>query len=86
MALLVEAIVDIVETEVDIHRGHEMPGIIGSAIIAGRATELIDASYFCKQAFQDWSEPPPYSSDETDLETIISGMSAMSPMELARAA
>jgi two-component system, chemotaxis family, sensor kinase CheA len=86
MALLVDAIVDIVETEVDIHRSHEMPGIIGSAIIAGRATELIDASYFCKQAFQDWSEPPPYRSDETDLETIISGMSAMSPMELARAA
>jgi len=86
MALLVDAIVDIMETEVDIHRSHEMPGIIGSAIIAGRATELIDASYFCKQAFQDWSEPPPYRSDETDLETVISGMSAMSPMELARAA
>jgi len=86
MALLVDAIIDIVETEVEIHRGHEMPGIIGSAIIAGRATELIDAGYFCKQAFQDWSEPPPYLSDEGDLGSMISEMSATAPMELARAA
>jgi two-component system chemotaxis sensor kinase CheA len=56
MALMVDEIVDIVETPVDIHLESDLPGIIGSAIIAGRATELIDASHFVRKAYPDWFE------------------------------
>ena len=56
MALLVDEVVDILETELDIHPSYNSPGITGSAIIAGRATELIDANYYCEQAFRDWSD------------------------------
>lgn len=65
MALLVDEVVDILETELDVHRSGNTPGIIGSAIIAGRATELIDATYFCEQAFQGWPESSAASSDST---------------------
>jgi two-component system chemotaxis sensor kinase CheA len=63
MALLVDDIIDIVETPVDIHLQSDMPGIIGSAIIAGKATELIDASYFVRQAYPDWFEAHETKSD-----------------------
>jgi hypothetical protein len=33
--------------------------------MAGRATELIDATYFCEQAFQGWPESSAASSDST---------------------
>jgi two-component system chemotaxis sensor kinase CheA len=73
MALLVDAVIDIVETEVEIHPGLGMPGSIGRAIIAGRVAELIDAGFFCRQVFPDWSDP-------------ADGLTAGADASLARAA
>src|SRR5690606_33879589 len=42
MGLIVDEIVDIVENRLDIQVGSQTPGTIGSAIIEGRATEIID--------------------------------------------
>jgi two-component system, chemotaxis family, sensor kinase CheA len=87
MALLVDEVVDILETELDIHHSGNTPGITGSAIIAGRATELIDPTYFCEQAFQGWSEPaadwPDVAHDLSDAEV---GQAADKNLEIARAA
>jgi two-component system chemotaxis sensor kinase CheA len=85
MALLVDAVIDIVETELDIHRGREMAGVIGSAIIAGRATELIDAGYFCRQAFDDWFESHDWLLDAAEAPPLGSA-NATAAMEMARAA
>ncbi|MCZ6863233.1 MAG: hybrid sensor histidine kinase/response regulator [Alphaproteobacteria bacterium] len=52
--LAVEEIVDIVEEElkVEIHADH--PGLVGTAVIDGRATDIIDTGYYLTQAYPDW--------------------------------
>ncbi len=54
MALVVDEIVDIVEDRLDIQVASENAGVIGSAIIKGQATEIIDIAHFLPLAFADW--------------------------------
>jgi two-component system chemotaxis sensor kinase CheA len=54
MGLVVDEIVDIVEDRMNIELGTEKKGCIGSAIIDGKATDIIDASFYLQQAFSDW--------------------------------
>jgi two-component system chemotaxis sensor kinase CheA len=54
MALVVDEIVDIVEERLDIQVGSENAGVLGSAIIKGQATEIIDVGHFLPLAFEDW--------------------------------
>src|SRR5213079_1601726 len=46
MGLVVDEIVDIVEDRLDIQVGSEIPGVLGSAVIKGQATEIIDIGHF----------------------------------------
>jgi two-component system chemotaxis sensor kinase CheA len=54
MALIVDEIVDIVEDNLDIQVASDNPGVIGSAIVKGQATEIIDVGHFLPLAFEDW--------------------------------
>ena len=54
MALVVDEIVDIVEDRLDIQVTSDNAGAIGSAIIKGQATEIIDVGHFLPLAFEDW--------------------------------
>ena len=54
MGLMVDEIVDIVEDHLNIEVAVDRPGLIGSAIIAGKATDLIDAGFYLTQAFANW--------------------------------
>src|SRR6185437_6485050 len=54
MALVVDEIVDIVEDHLDIQVGSDNSGVLGSAIIKGQATEIIDVGHFLPLAFADW--------------------------------
>ena len=54
MGLVVDEIVDIVEDRLDIEVASERPGFIGSAVIKGQATEIIDVAHFLPLAFADW--------------------------------
>ena len=54
MGLMVDEIVDIVEEQLDIEVGSEQAGILGSAVIKGQATEIIDIGHFLPLAFEDW--------------------------------
>jgi two-component system, chemotaxis family, sensor kinase CheA len=54
MALVVDEIVDIVEDHLDIQVGSDNSGVLGSAIIKGHATEIIDVGHFLPLAFEDW--------------------------------
>ena len=51
---VVDEIIDIVEDRLDVEVGSERPGILGSAVIKGKATEVIDIGHFLPQAFEDW--------------------------------
>jgi two-component system, chemotaxis family, sensor kinase CheA len=61
MGLMVDQIVDIVEAKLNVELSAEAPGRIGSAVVAGQATEIIDTGYFLRQAAADW-----FGSQELD--------------------
>jgi len=54
MGLIVDEIVDIVEEKLQVQLTSERPGLMGSAIIADKATDVIDAGFFLTQAYKDW--------------------------------
>jgi two-component system chemotaxis sensor kinase CheA len=51
MGLLVDEIVDIVDDPLDIEITSDRPGVLGSAVIKGMATEVIDVSHYLPLAF-----------------------------------
>jgi len=55
MGLVVDEIIDIVEERLNIEiAGSNGQGILGSAVIKGQATEVIDVGHFLPMAFADW--------------------------------
>lgn len=56
MALVVDEIVDIVEERLEIELASERPGVLGSAVVKGQATEVIDVAHFLPLAFEDWRD------------------------------
>jgi two-component system, chemotaxis family, sensor kinase CheA len=54
MGLLVDEIVDIVEERMNVQLGTDRTGLLGGAIIAGKATEVIDAGHYLTMAFDNW--------------------------------
>ncbi len=54
MGLVVDEIVDIVEERLNIEVAGSKDGILGSAVIKGQATEVIDIGHFLPMAFTDW--------------------------------
>jgi two-component system chemotaxis sensor kinase CheA len=54
MGLVVDEIIDIVEERLNIEVSSNNEGILGSAVIKGKATEVIDVGHFLPMAFADW--------------------------------
>jgi two-component system chemotaxis sensor kinase CheA len=54
MGLVVDEIIDIVEERLDIEVAGSEAGVLGSAVIKGHATEVIDVGHFLPMAFADW--------------------------------
>jgi two-component system chemotaxis sensor kinase CheA len=54
MGLVVDEIIDIVEERLNIEVAGGKEGILGSAVIKGQATEVIDVGHFLPMAFADW--------------------------------
>jgi two-component system chemotaxis sensor kinase CheA len=54
MGLVVDEIVDVVEDVVQIELAGDRPGLLGTAVIAGKATDVIDTGHWLTQAFHDW--------------------------------
>jgi two-component system chemotaxis sensor kinase CheA len=54
MGLVVDEIIDIVEEKLNIEVAGSEAGILGSAVIKGHATEVIDVGHFLPMAFADW--------------------------------
>lgn len=65
MGLAVDEILDIVEDEMDIKLASDKPGVIGSAVINEKASEVIDVTYFLGLAFPDWLASRDMSEDTT---------------------
>ena len=54
MGLIVDEILDIVEERLNVELASDRAGLIGTAVVAGRATEVIDAAHYLDKAFGDW--------------------------------
>lgn len=54
MGLVVDEILDIVEDRLTVEHGASRPGFVGSAIVNGKATEIIDTAHYLTVAFPDW--------------------------------
>jgi two-component system, chemotaxis family, sensor kinase CheA len=54
MGLVVDEIVDIVEDKLDIEVASDTAGVLGSAVIKGQATEVLDVGHYLPLAFEDW--------------------------------
>ncbi len=54
MGLVVDEIVDIVEEELTIELVSESEGVLGTANVAGKATDIIDSSHYLIKAYPDW--------------------------------
>jgi len=70
MGLVVDEIIDIVEERLNIEVAGSQDGILGSAVIKGQATEVIDVGHFLPMAFADWfsrKEMQPSSSSQSVL-------------------
>jgi two-component system chemotaxis sensor kinase CheA len=65
MGLVVDEIVDIVEDQLNIEVASDIPGVLGSAVVKGQATEIIDISHFLPLAFEDWLRRKELNIQET---------------------
>jgi len=57
MGLVVEEIVDIVDDKLDIELVTERSDLVGSAVIRGRATEVVNVAHYLPLAHEDWAKP-----------------------------
>ena len=57
IGLMVDEILDVVSSAMDIEIASDRPGLLGTAIIAGKATEIVDTGHWLTQASQTWFQP-----------------------------
>ncbi|MEM8877119.1 MAG: chemotaxis protein CheW [Pseudomonadota bacterium] len=54
MGLVIDRIVDIVEEELSVELASEREGVVGTSVIKGKATEVLDVAHYLPMAFSDW--------------------------------
>jgi len=72
LGLVVDKVVDIVDAPLDMQlSGGGRPGTLGSAIIAGAATDIIDTVHYLRQSNTDWFEVKTESPFGADSERSV---------------
>ena len=65
MGLMVDEIIDVVEDTLDIELTGVRPGLLGTAVIGGQATDVLDTGYWLMQASEDWFRSVPRQGTNT---------------------
>jgi len=72
MGLVVDEIIDIVESKLDIELTATEVGYLGSAVIEGSATNVIDVGHYLSDAFSDWfTSPDEAAFGEADARRLL---------------
>jgi two-component system, chemotaxis family, sensor kinase CheA len=71
MGLVVDEIIDIVEDKLNIEVASDTPGVLGSAVIKGQATEVLDVGYYLPLAFEDWLQRKEMSGSHSSARTLL---------------
>ncbi|WP_207539302.1 hybrid sensor histidine kinase/response regulator [Sabulicella rubraurantiaca] len=58
MGLMVDEILDVIEETLSIDPAGERPGFLGSAVLAGKVTDILDTGFWLRQAQPDWFGRP----------------------------
>ncbi|WPB85681.1 hybrid sensor histidine kinase/response regulator [Sediminicoccus rosea] len=58
MGLMVDEILDVVDVPLEMDAAGLRPGFLGSCVVDGKVTDLLDTGYWLKQGQSDWFEPP----------------------------
>ncbi len=53
----VDQIIDIVEEKLDMEMTTDRPGMLGVAVLKGKATEILDVGYYLTQSLGNWDAP-----------------------------
>ncbi|MGI4850894.1 MAG: chemotaxis protein CheW [Janthinobacterium lividum] len=64
IGFLIDEIVDIVHTSIDIKMKSNLPGILGNVIIANHTTEILNVDYFIRKTCPNWFLEDDYDLDE----------------------
>lgn len=67
MGLVVDEIVDVIDAQLGMDITSETPGMLGSAIVREKATEIIDVGHFLTLAFEDWFARADGQRADTDV-------------------
>ncbi len=59
LGLMVDAILDVVDESLNVQAGQGRPGFLGSAVIAGKVTDVVDTAWWLRQAGGDWFRASP---------------------------
>jgi len=70
MGLVVDEIVDIVDDVLDIELVADRPDLLGSAVIRGRATEIVNVVHYLPLAHEDWTSGVPVKNPK-DARTVL---------------
>jgi two-component system chemotaxis sensor kinase CheA len=57
LGLMVDAILDVVEERLEVKPGADRPGFLGTAVVAGKVTDVIDTAWWLRQSGGDWFRP-----------------------------
>ncbi len=71
MGLMVDEIIDVVEDRLDIELAGVRPGLLGSAVIGGLATDVLDTGYWLMQAWQDWFRGVPRQGSADGHKSVL---------------
>jgi two-component system chemotaxis sensor kinase CheA len=71
MGLMVDEIIDVVEDRLDIELAGVRPGLLGSAVIGGQATDVLDTGYWLMQAWEDWFRGVPRQGSSAGQQHIL---------------
>ncbi|WP_428491010.1 chemotaxis protein CheW [Rhodopila sp.] len=71
MGLMVDEIIDVVEDRLDIELAGARSGLLGTAVIGGQATDVLDTGYWLMQAWQDWFRGVPRQGTTTQQKHIL---------------
>ena len=71
MGLVVDEIIDIVDERLEIEVSADDPGNIGSAVVKGQATQIIDVGHYITRVFDDWLEKPKRSAGSSSGRDLL---------------
>ena len=59
MGLMVDSIIDVVHGRLHVELGSARPGVLGTAIVAGQAADVLDTGHWLTLAWRDWFAAAP---------------------------